>query len=164
MQKSFIRRVLGQASNKISHAGKQLADRAIFADAITHFHECALDRPGHSVEQLKLKAAAIDPQLVRERLCVCDTANVVRSEGSGNDGFIFEKHARERLEIRVALGLLKINRTIPAILPRFRRFVIPVCAFHQPDCEPGAAGAAHSIRSRRSASESRKYAWMTIPA
>jgi len=106
-QKPFIRRVLEQASNQISHAWKQLADRTIFADTIAHFYQRTLDRAGHPVEQLRLKAAAIYPELVRKHLCVRDTASVVGAEGSGDDGFIFEKHARERLEIRVALGLLK---------------------------------------------------------
>ena len=79
---------------------------------MTHLYQRPLDRAGHPVEQLKLKATAIYPKLVRERLCMRDAADVVRSEGSGNDGFIFEKHARERLEIRVALGLLKKDRSM----------------------------------------------------
>src|SRR5258707_3854224 len=119
-----------------------LAARVILADAITQFHKSSVDWPRHYVEQLNVKAAPIDPEFVRERLCMRDAANVVRPKRSGNDGFIFEEHARERLEIRVALGLLKINRTIPAVLARFRCFVIPVRAFDQPDCEPRAASAA----------------------
>src|SRR4029077_13402287 len=96
----------------------------------------------HAVEQLKLEAAGIEPELIRERLCVRDAANVVRSEGSGDDRFVLQKQSREVLEIRVALGLLRINGALPAILERFRSFVIPICPFDQPDSEPRAADAA----------------------
>ena len=84
-QKSFIRRVLEQASHQVGHARQQLAHRAVFAHAITQLDERTLDRTGHSIKQLKLETTAIDPEFVRKRLCVRDAANVVRPERGGND-------------------------------------------------------------------------------
>src|SRR5207253_4381047 len=46
-----------------------------------------------------------------------------------------------RLEVYVALRLLQINRRIPAILPGFDFFVVPVRAFDEPDGETGPARA-----------------------
>src|SRR5207248_6189019 len=99
------------------------------------------DRPSHAIEQLKLETARVDPELVRKRLRMRDAANVVRAEGSGNDRFVFQKQPGERFKIRVALRLLKINRTIPAVLERFRSFVVPVCALDQTNCEARASFA-----------------------
>src|SRR5205823_13819399 len=89
--KSFIRGVLEQATDQVGHSGKEFTDGAIFADAITHFHQCALDWSSHPIEQLKLEAAAIDSELLRERLCMSDAPNIVRAKCGGNDGFIFQQ-------------------------------------------------------------------------
>ena len=79
-EKAFVGSVLEQTANEIGHAGKQFADRTIFADAITHLDQRALDRTGHAVEQLKFETAAVDAELVRQRLRVSDAADVVRAE------------------------------------------------------------------------------------
>ena len=71
-----------------------------------------------------------------------DAPNVVRSKRGGNNRFVFKQDSCERLEIDVAFGLLKINRTIPAILARFYCFVIPIRSLHQPHGETRAAFAA----------------------
>src|SRR5205807_257943 len=113
-----------------------------FADAITHFDEGALNWASHSIEKLKFEAAGIDSEFVRERLCMRDAPNVVRSKRGGNNRFVFKQDSCERLEIDVAFGLLKINRTIPAILARFYCFVIPIRSLHQPHGETRAAFAA----------------------
>src|SRR5207244_1860996 len=63
-QETFVGSVLEQTTNKISHTGEQLADRTVFANAITHFDQRAFHRPGHAVEQLKFETAAIDPELI----------------------------------------------------------------------------------------------------
>ena len=118
-QETFVGSVLEQTPNEIGHAGQQLADRTIFADAITHFDQRALDRAGHSVEQLKLETAAVDAEFFGERLRVRDAADVVRTERRGDDRFVLEQDARERFEIRVALGLLQIHRNVPAVLAGF---------------------------------------------
>ena len=138
-QKSFVRSVLEQAPNEIGHSGKQLAYRAIFADAISHLNERPLDWSGHSIEELKLEPAAVDSELVREGLRVRDSAHIVRSERGGDNRFVFEEQSGEGLEICIALGLLRIDRTIPAVLARFYRFVIPVGAFDQSHRETRAA-------------------------
>src|SRR5207253_8860956 len=96
---------------------------------------------GHAVKQLKLEATGINAELVCDSLRVRDAADIVRPECSSNDSFIFEKYARERLEIRVALRLLKKHRGIRFVLARFCCLIIPVCAFHQPDRETRAARA-----------------------
>ena len=89
-QKSFIGRVLKQPPYEVGHSREQLSDRAVFANAITHFDQRALDRPGHAIQELKLETAAIDSEFVRERLRVRDAANIVRPERSGNDRFVFQ--------------------------------------------------------------------------
>src|SRR5256714_2622887 len=137
-QKSLVRSVLQQSPDKVGHSRQQLADRAVFANAITHFDQRALDRAGHAIQQLKFETAAIDPEFVRDRLRVRDAADIVRPEGGGNDRFIFQQHTREGFEIHVALRLLKIDRTIPSVLLRFNCFVIPVRALHQPHRETRA--------------------------
>src|SRR4030095_8722454 len=104
--KSLVRFVLEETSNQIRHPGKQFADRTILAYTITHFYESALDRPSHAVEQLELEAALVHPELVRSRLRVRNAANIMRSECSCDDGFVFQEDARQLLEIRVALRFL----------------------------------------------------------
>ena len=84
-QESFVRRVLEQSPDEIRHAGQQFADGTILADAITHLDQRALDRAGHSVEQLKLEAALIDSELFGVGLRVRDAANVMRTESGGDD-------------------------------------------------------------------------------
>ncbi len=76
-QESFVRRVLEQAPNQISHAGQQLANRTVFPDAIPHLHQRALDGAGHAVKQLELEPAGINAELIRDRLRVRDAADVM---------------------------------------------------------------------------------------
>ena len=90
---------------------------------------------------MKLETAAIDTELIRNRLRVRDAAHIMRTERTSNDRFIFEQQPRERFEIRVALWLLRINRTTPAVLSRFYCFVVPICAFYQPHRETRPACA-----------------------
>src|SRR5207237_5350080 len=104
-------------------------------NAITHFDQRALDRAGHAVEELELETAAVDADLFRERLCMRDAADIVRTERRGHDRFVFEQDARERFEVYVALRLLQIERTIPAILTGLNFFVIPIRAFDDPEVE-----------------------------
>src|SRR6266542_1828782 len=47
----------------------------------------------------------------------------------------FSKSNLVRVSKFASLWLLKIYRTIPAVLERLRRFVIPICALDQSDCE-----------------------------
>src|SRR4029450_6865659 len=76
-QKSFIGSVLKQSPYEVGHSREQFPDRAVFANAITHLDQRALDRPSHSIKQLKLEAVAIDTEVVRKRLGVRDTANAM---------------------------------------------------------------------------------------
>jgi len=113
---ALVRRVLEQAPNEISHAGQQLADWTIFPDAIPHLDQRALDRSGHAVKQLEFEAAAINTELIRDRLRVGNTADVMRAERGRNDRLIFKKHARKLFKIRVALGFLKKDGRIRSVL------------------------------------------------
>jgi hypothetical protein len=56
-----------------------------YSHAITHLDERALDRTGHSVEQLKLEAALVDSELLGVGLRVRDAANVMRTESGRDD-------------------------------------------------------------------------------
>src|SRR5438477_10108554 len=69
-QKSLIGRVLKQPPYEIGHSRQQLSDRAVFANALTHFDQRALDRRGHAIQELKLETAASDSEFVRLRLRV----------------------------------------------------------------------------------------------
>ena len=75
-------------------------------------------------------------------LRVPDAADVMGPKSRGNHGLIFKKHARKLFEIRVALGFLKKNGRIRSVLTRFCCLIIPICAFHQSDCEASAARTA----------------------
>ena len=70
-----------------------------------------------------------------------DAADIVGTERGGDDRLVFEQDSRKGLEVYVALRLLKINRTIPAVLPGFNLFVIPIRAFDEPDGETRPARA-----------------------
>src|SRR5262249_41596723 len=102
----------------------------------------ALDRAGHTVKQLELEPCGIDAELIRDGLRVRDTADVMRSKRRRNNGGIFKKYARKLFEVRVAFWFLKKDRRIRSVLARFRCLVIPICAFHQSDCEASAACVA----------------------
>ena len=76
-QESFIRGIFKEATHQIRHPRQQFAHWRIFADAITHLDQRALDRAGHSVEQLEFETAAIDSEFFRQCLRVRDAADVV---------------------------------------------------------------------------------------
>ena len=66
---------------------------------------------------------------------VRDAADVVRTEGRGDDRFVIEQDARAGFEIGVALRFLQEDRATPAVLRGVDFFVIPVGAFHEADGE-----------------------------
>src|SRR5205085_11794677 len=134
-QETFVRSVLEQTPNKIRHSRQELADWTVFTNAITHFDERAFDRTGHAVEQLELETAAIDSELIGQRLRVRDAANIVRAERGGNDRLVLEHDPCEHFKIQIAFGLLKEDRTSPTVLPRFCFYEIPRRAFDQTNCE-----------------------------
>ena len=115
-QKTLVRSVLEQTANEIRHSRQQLADRTIFANAISHFNKRPLDRTGHAIEQLKFEAGAIDPEFVGERLRMRDAADVVRAKRGRDDRLVFKQQLAERFKVRVALWLLQINGNVPAVL------------------------------------------------
>ena len=140
-QEAFIGSIFKQSPNEIRHAGQQFADRTIFAHAITHLDQRALDRTGHAVKQLKFEAAAIDAELFRHGLRVGDAADVVGAERGGHGRFVLKKNFGEGFEIGVALRFLQKNRNRPAVLASFDFFVIPIRAFDQTHGEARAAFA-----------------------
>src|SRR2546421_1174198 len=115
-QESFIRGIFKKATHQIRHTWQQFAHWRIFAYPIAHLDECALDRPGHSGEQLKLETAAIDPELFRQRLRMRDAADIVGAERGSHDRFVLEQNAAEPFEIGIALGFLQPYRNDPAVL------------------------------------------------
>jgi hypothetical protein len=142
LEKSFVRSVFEQPPHEIRHAGQQLAHRTILAHAITHLDQGALDRARHSIKQLKFEPALIDAELMRVGLRVRNAADVVRTEGRGDDRFVVEEQARANFKVRVALRFLEEDRTAPAILRPFDLFVVPVGAFNQPNSEARSAHPA----------------------
>ena len=108
--------------------GKQVRPPAVFAHAITHLDQRALDRTSHPVKQLEFETTAIDAELLRHRLRVGDAADVMRAERGGHDRLVLEKNSRERFEIGVALRFLQKDRNRPAVLASPDFFVIPIGA------------------------------------
>src|SRR5207253_9385801 len=130
-QETFVRSVFEQTAHEVRHSGKQLTDRTIFANAVTHLDERAFHRTGHAVEQLKFETAAVDSELIGQRLCVRDAANVVRPKRGGADRFVLEQNSGDQVEIKVALRFLEKHRAVPSVLPRLYFCEIAIIAVDQ---------------------------------
>ena len=87
--------------------GSKFADRTIFAHAITHLDERALDRAGHSVEQLKLETALSMPSCSAQACACAMLRTLCEPKAAVTIDFVLEQNARAGFEIRVALRLLQ---------------------------------------------------------
>ena len=74
-----------KAAGPVLFGGKQLPDRTIFADSITHLGQGAFNRPRHAVKELEFHPALVDPELLRIRLRVRNATDVVRTESRSDD-------------------------------------------------------------------------------
>src|SRR5439155_25394789 len=90
-EKAFVGSVFEKSADEISHAGKEFADGAIFAQATAHFQNGGLDGISHAVEHLKFEIAAGNTKTFRLRENMRNAADIMGAEGGVNNAVIFQQ-------------------------------------------------------------------------
>ena len=131
--------IFEQPPDEISHAGEQVADGRVKADAMAEIaHEVAF-RLGHAVEHLEFERAGLEAEFVGVGEDDGHGAQVVGAE-RGMDGRVMVEHsADEAFVVRVGLGLLGEDGAGVAVEAGLDDFVIPVGSFDETDSQRCAA-------------------------
>ncbi len=134
-EETLVGGILEQAADEIGHAGEQLADGAVFADAVAHLEERHLQFVGHAVERLELVGARVDAEALGLGDDVGAGPDVVRREVRRDDVDVLEEEEGELLVVGVGLGFFLPDRDGPVALLRDDGLVIPVGALDEADVE-----------------------------
>ena len=141
-QERLVGGVLEQAAHEVGHAGNELADRRVLAQAQAHGAHRRLDGVAHAVQHLDLEAVVGHaagggrwrwPPRASAR-CGCAKAGRTTSTLSSM------RRARRSKETS-AVGLVGEDRRGPALLAGEHRLVVPVGALDEPHRERPAAAA-----------------------
>jgi hypothetical protein len=120
-EKALVAGVLQQSADKISHAGEQLADGAVFAHAVPRLQQRELKFVRHAVKRLEFIRRRLDAESLGLRDRVRDRTHVVRGEVRSDDVDVLEQKHSELFVVGVGLGLLLPDGNGPVALLRNNR-------------------------------------------
>ena len=130
-QEALVGGILKEATHEVGHAGQQLANGAILADATIALPQGGLEFVGHPKERLKLEGALIDAQSVGLGEGVGTGTHIVGGESRGDQADVFQQEDGELLEVRVGFGFEVPDGRWPAALLGENCLMIPIRPFDQ---------------------------------
>ena len=148
LEPALIGGVLQEAPHQVRHSWNHLANRYILTHAQTHGHSRCLERVAHAVQHLqlnrRLRHAALLQRYERcsNRSCIVRSKRQLHAAFAALAGRVLNEVLRNAFEACVGIALAAPHRNGPSLLLSVNRFVIPVCAFDQPNSDhaPGAFG------------------------